>query len=144
MSRDISDRWDDADEAVAIGGPVTELADGGEFPHDCEDCGASYRSPDATQDCCTPQGQGVLATDGSGAMGPGFHAAACHIERDGRRVAAGALLPSGAVAVEWNREAFPEGERTEYPTTSLYRSIDDAEEASGGSLVVDHAGGPSA
>jgi len=96
------------------------------------------------RECADKHADDVLLADGGGAMGPGFDAVACHIERDGKRVAAGALLPSGAVAVEWNREAFPEGERTAHPTTSLYRTIDDAEEASGGSLVVDHVGGPSA
>lgn len=64
-----------------------------------------------------------------------------HIEReqDGRMmtVADGALLPSGRFVIEWRREAFPEGERTEYPTLSLYETIDDAEQASGGIVVED-------
>ena len=64
-----------------------------------------------------------------------------HIEReqDGRMstVARGALLPSGRIAIEWRREAFPEGERTEHPTLSFYESVTDAEQASGGMVVVD-------
>ncbi|NLV14432.1 hypothetical protein [Haloarcula argentinensis] len=112
MSRDTPDRWPDSDAAATIGGPVKNPADDGKH---------------------------VLA-DGSGGMEPGFHALAVRIERDGKIVAAGALLPSGAVAVEWNREAFSEGERTEHPTTSLYGHIDDAEEASDGTVVVDHYG----
>jgi hypothetical protein len=171
MSRDVSDRWPDADETAAIGGAVSELyADGsfitcpdckGDLRYQnkevvvCVDCETQfshiytsngtnklYRAPDTeraatTYDPADDDGKRVLA-DGSGEIEPGFHALAVRIERDDKVVAAGALLPSGAVAVEWNREAFPEGERTEHPTTSLYGHIDDAEEASGGTVAVDH------
>jgi len=148
MSRDISDRWPDADAAAAIGGPVTEREQTDtSYEVNCTDCDLSeqYSSEKVAVgrklSHSDTAGHRVdvqqVVTDGSGAMGPGFHAVAIHIQRDGKRVAAGALLPSGAVAVEWNREAFPEGERTEHPTTSLYAHIDDAEQASGGEVVVD-------
>ncbi|KAA9399689.1 hypothetical protein [Haloarcula sp. CBA1129] len=107
MSRDISERWPDADAAAEIGGPVTE--------------------PEI-------DGERVLA-DGSGGY-TDFRARPVAVIRDSERVAAGALLPSGTVAVEWNREAFPEGERTDEPTTSLYGHVEDAEEATGGTLIV--------
>jgi len=88
------------------------------------------------RECADKHADDVLLADGSGAMGPGFHAIPVHIERDGKRVAAGALLPSGAVSVEWNRDVFLEGERTEQPIHSLYGHIDDAEQASGGTVVI--------
>jgi hypothetical protein len=55
-------------------------------------------------------------------------------------VAHGALYPSGRIVIEWRREAFPEGERTERPTLSIYESLADAEEASGGVVVLDEDG----
>lgn len=66
----------------------------------------------------------------------GFRSRPVAIKRDGKRVASGALLPSGTIVVEWNREAFPEGERTDHNTRSIYASIDDAEQASGGEVIV--------
>ena len=61
------------------------------------------------------------------------------VVRDGDTVAAGALMSSGQVVVEWNREAFPEDERTEGPTLSIYRDVDDAEEATGGTVEIGEA-----
>jgi len=62
-----------------------------------------------------------------------------HVEREQNgkmeTVARGALLPSGRVVIEWRREAFPEGERTDEPTLSIYESVADAEEATGGKIV---------
>jgi hypothetical protein len=46
-------------------------------------------------------------------------------------------MPSGEVAVVWNREAFPESERTDDTTLSIYAHIEDAEEATGGKLIDD-------
>lgn len=67
-----------------------------------------------------------------------------HIEReqDGKMstVAYGALLPSGRIVIEWRREAFPEGERTEEPTLSIYETVADAEQASGGMVVIENGG----
>lgn len=50
-------------------------------------------------------------------------------------IAAGAQLPSGTIYIEWNREAFAEGERAEHPVTSRYETVADAEQATGGDLV---------
>jgi len=58
------------------------------------------------------------------------------IVRDGEAVALGALMSSGQIVVEWKREAFPEGERTDAPTLSIYRNVPDAEEATGGSVEI--------
>lgn len=49
-------------------------------------------------------------------------------------VAYGAELPSGTVVVEWDPEAFPEGERTRKATQSIYGNIADARQATGGSI----------
>lgn len=47
----------------------------------------------------------------------------------------GVEFPSGEIVVEWNREAFEIGDRTETPTHSHYGSLPDAEQASGGTVV---------
>jgi len=57
------------------------------------------------------------------------------IESAGDVLAAGARLPSGTIVVEWNREAFLPEDRTAYPVESRYRCVDDAEEASDGTVV---------
>lgn len=58
------------------------------------------------------------------------------IERDdGTVVATGLEFPSGTIAVEWRREAFPPGERTLHSVRSFYHSVSDAEQASDGQLV---------
>jgi hypothetical protein len=57
------------------------------------------------------------------------------IERNGDVLAVGAQLPSGTIVVEWNREAFPPEERTQYPVESRYSTEADAIEASGGAVI---------
>lgn len=47
-------------------------------------------------------------------------------------IATGVQFPSGNIVVEWRREAFAEGDRTDAPTESRYGSVEDAEQASGG------------
>jgi len=63
-----------------------------------------------------------------------------HIEREqdsGMSVVAwGVLLSRGRIVVEWRPEAFPEGERTDEPTLSIYGTLADAEEATGGKVVI--------
>lgn len=56
------------------------------------------------------------------------------VVRNGDRVAYGVQFPSETVVVEWDREAFPEGERTDESSQSIYASISDAEEATGGTV----------
>lgn len=56
-------------------------------------------------------------------------------------VAAGAMLPSGTIYIEWNREAFEEENRAENVVTSRYESVDDAEEATRGNIVFETAYG---
>jgi hypothetical protein len=118
MSRDVSERWPDATRAVVVGDDV-----------DADD---------------VDRGRGLAADGGEDDLS----ARPLRIERepmldviDGNVVAVGCELPSGTVAVEWRREAFPPGERTEHSTTSIYGSVEDAEQASGGTIVfeeVDH------
>lgn len=55
-------------------------------------------------------------------------------------VAEGVVLPSGRVVVEWRPEAFPEGERTSRGPLSIYEGVGDAEQASGGLVMVDREG----
>ena len=63
------------------------------------------------------------------------------VERDGDVVAKGAVLPfSGDVIIEWDRTAFPPGERTNKPTTSRYQNVTDASQATGGEVVVEAGG----
>ncbi|PSP38277.1 hypothetical protein BRC71_06280 [Halobacteriales archaeon QH_7_65_31] len=52
----------------------------------------------------------------------------------GTILAKGAQFPSGTIAVEWNRMAFEEDERTENAVMSQYGSVADAEEATGGTV----------
>lgn len=47
-------------------------------------------------------------------------------------VARGVRFPSGRLAVEWNREAFAEGERSEGSIQTFYEHVEDVEQASGG------------
>jgi hypothetical protein len=68
-----------------------------------------------------------------------------HIERDPDRerasssdetvTAVGARYPSGDIIIQWRREAFAEGERSKTPVTSHYRNVEDAEQASAGTVV---------
>lgn len=50
-------------------------------------------------------------------------------------VAFGAEYPSGAIIVEWRREAFEPSERSAQVVTSRYENRADAERASGGTVV---------
>ena len=58
------------------------------------------------------------------------------VTRDAKIVAEGAELPSGTIVVEWDRTAFPEGERTEENTLSIYSSREDAAQGTGGTIDV--------
>ncbi|MBX0322456.1 hypothetical protein EGH21_05365 [Halomicroarcula sp. F13] len=75
-------------------------------------------------------------------MNGAFRARPVAVVRDGDRVAAGALMPGGNVVVQWNRQAFPEGERTDNLTFSHYAHISDAEQATGGTVIVNPGDGP--
>lgn len=50
-------------------------------------------------------------------------------------IAAGVQMPSGAIHIEWNREAFEEDERASHTVESRYESVEDAEQASSGTLL---------
>lgn len=57
-----------------------------------------------------------------------------------KQIAAGAMLPSGTIVVEWDREAFPADEQTQFPVESRYRTVEDAQEGTGGRIIfVDEA-----
>jgi len=70
-----------------------------------------------------------------------------HIERDPDRerdsaseetvTARGAQLPSGTIYIEWRREAFEPEERSKGVVTSRYECVEDAEQATGGTVVFD-------
>jgi hypothetical protein len=48
--------------------------------------------------------------------------------------ATGAVLPSGRVVLEWDPAFFPPEDRTEEPSLSIYESIEDCEQATGGDV----------
>lgn len=48
--------------------------------------------------------------------------------------AVGAQLPSGQIIIEWRRDAFAPGERSEEPVVSIYRNVLDAEQATAGTI----------
>jgi len=68
-----------------------------------------------------------------------------HIRRDPDRardsateetvVAVGVQMPSNTIIIEWNRKAFDSDERAAHPVKSEYRSVADAEQATGGTVV---------
>lgn len=72
-------------------------------------------------------------------------ARALRIERDPERerasasdttvTATGAQTHTGDVLIQWRREAFSEGSRTRGKVTSTYECIEDAEEATAGTVV---------
>ena len=68
-------------------------------------------------------------------------AARLHIENDdGDVVAVGVQFPdSGTIVVEWRREAFPPGERTDEPTRSHYSGVDDAAQCAGEVVFGDYS-----
>lgn len=49
--------------------------------------------------------------------------------------AVGAQYPSGDIIIQWRREAFEPGERSEDTVTSQYHNVEDAEQATGGTVV---------
>lgn len=55
----------------------------------------------------------------------------------------GIEFPSGQVAVDWNLRAFPPEDRLENPHLSLYGSVEDMKQATGGTIrtVFDDADG---
>lgn len=65
-------------------------------------------------------------------------------ENDAETVALGTMLPNGSITVQWNRQAFPEGERTGSHTFSMYADVADAEQASGATVEFIDAEGPDA
>lgn len=56
-------------------------------------------------------------------------------ENEHELVGYGCQFPSGTIVVEWEPEAFPEGERTNQPTQSIYGDLADARQATGGEIV---------
>lgn len=68
-----------------------------------------------------------------------------HIERDPDRArleaneetvtAVGVQMPSGAIIIEWCREAFEPGDRANKTVTSRYECVEDAEQATAGTVV---------
>lgn len=68
-----------------------------------------------------------------------------HVERDPDReraeanqvtvTAVGAQFPSGAIYIEWRRDAFEPGERAKETVTSRYQNVEDAEQATAGRVV---------
>lgn len=54
---------------------------------------------------------------------------------DGRVVGYGAEFPSGVCYVEWNREAWPEGERLSHGHQSRYGHVEDVRTATNAEVV---------
>lgn len=48
--------------------------------------------------------------------------------------AEGVLLPSGRVVIEWRPESFEPDERTKERPLSIYASVEDCEQATGGTV----------
>jgi hypothetical protein len=46
----------------------------------------------------------------------------------------GVAFPEGGVYVAWNRKAFPEDDRLEHPHISVYGSVTDVEQGTGGDV----------
>lgn len=46
----------------------------------------------------------------------------------------GIEFPCGACHVDWNRDAYPEENRLDYPHISQYGSFDDVEQGTGGTI----------
>jgi hypothetical protein len=49
--------------------------------------------------------------------------------------AVGAQYPSGDIIIQWRREAFEPGERSEETVTSHYHNVEDATQATAGTVV---------
>lgn len=56
------------------------------------------------------------------------------LDVDGKVLGRGVQFPSGSCVIEWNREAFPPGERLDTPHTSVYGTLSDVEQATGGDV----------
>jgi len=58
------------------------------------------------------------------------------IDVDGDVLGWGVEFPSGECYVEWNRDAFPEDDRLEHDHVSIYGSIRDVEQGTGGKVSI--------
>jgi hypothetical protein len=54
------------------------------------------------------------------------------IETEGNVLAWGVQFPSGWCYVDWNRDVFDAKDRLDHPHVSIYGSIDDVEQGTGG------------
>lgn len=57
------------------------------------------------------------------------------LDVDGDVLGWGVQLPSDWCVIDWNREAFPEEDRLEFPHLSQYGCLDDVEQGAGGDVV---------
>lgn len=56
------------------------------------------------------------------------------IEVEGNVIGWGVQFPSGQCYVEWDNSVFPEENRLDHPHTSIYGSIPDVEQGTGGKV----------
>lgn len=49
----------------------------------------------------------------------------------------GVQFPSGFIVMEWRRESYPPADRLEEPHQSVYQSLDDLEQGTGGDVIVE-------
>lgn len=56
------------------------------------------------------------------------------IDIDDDLMGRGVQFPSGLIVMEWYRDAYPESDRLDNPHQSIYGSIDDLEQGTGGTV----------
>jgi len=61
------------------------------------------------------------------------------IDVDGDVLGWGVQFPSGLCVVDWNRMVFAQKDRLDHPHLSQYGSLDDVEQGTGGTVVVELA-----
>lgn len=60
------------------------------------------------------------------------------VETNGDVLGWGVRFPCGRCYVDWNRKAYPEGDRLDHPHISEYGSIPDVEQGTGGEYETIH------